>query len=127
MLTPPEVWDGHTDHIRGVAFSDDGKFVISISGDFARNADDPDKKADYSVRLWDPRTGKQIHKVEGFREALDGISLSPGGRFAIFGYGGHWEGSKWIDSKDHRVRLLDVETKTEIPFGAAAGWFGAEG
>ncbi len=30
---PPQVWDGHTNHIRGVAFTDDGKYIVSVSGD----------------------------------------------------------------------------------------------
>jgi WD40 repeat protein len=108
---PPAVWDGHTNHVRRVAYTPDGKFVISVSGDMNRDVKRP---ADNSIRVWDARRGQQVHKVEGFHEALDSLSISPGGRFAIFSPGGYWEGDTYIQSKDHGVYLWDIQAKRVI-------------
>jgi WD40 repeat protein/HEAT repeat protein len=105
---PPEVWDGHTNHVRAVAFTDDGQFVISVSGDMNRAIDRP---ADNSIRVWDARRGKQVHKVEGFKEPLDSLSVSRGGRFALFSHGGYWEGHEFIQATDPTVYLWDIQAK----------------
>ncbi|MGH7222377.1 MAG: hypothetical protein ACRELF_04055, partial [Gemmataceae bacterium] len=60
----PKVWEGHTATIRGVAYTDDGRFVVSVSG--AINKVEGGKK-DNSIRLWDARRGKQIRKLDRFR------------------------------------------------------------
>jgi WD40 repeat protein len=115
----PEIWDGHTNHIRGVSFNHDGTLVVSVSGDAGEVlVDGMRRPADFSIRVWDARRGKQIHKLEGFAAPLDGLSVSPGGRFAVFGHGGHYEGKKWVDPKNADVHLFDILTNREIPFGA---------
>jgi WD40 repeat protein/HEAT repeat protein len=120
----PDVWEGHTNHVRGVAFTDDGKYVVSVSGDVYPVK--PAREHDYSIRVWDVRWGKQVHKVEGFAEPLDGVSVTPGGRYAVFGHSGHWgKDNDWIDSRDHSVRLFDLQEKREVPFeGSAAAQSG---
>jgi WD40 repeat protein len=104
-------WDGHTNHVRRVAFTEDGRFVLSVSGDANRQIERP---ADNSIRVWDARTGTQVHKLEGFAEALDGLCVSPGGRFALFGHGGHWEGKKYVPATEHGLFLWDVQSKQVI-------------
>jgi len=106
----PEVWTGHTASIRGVAYTHDGRFVVSVSGAIQKDGKDEDN----SIRIWDARRGKPVRKLDGFREALDAVSVSSGGRFAVFGHGGHWEGDKWIDSVDHRVHLWDIQDNKEF-------------
>lgn len=106
---PPDVWDGHTNHVRCVAFTDDGQFVISVSGDLWRNK--KGRKPDNSIRVWDARTGKQLHALKDFKEALDSLCISPGGRFASFTYGSYWQGDKYVRSKDNNIYLLDIQTK----------------
>jgi WD40 repeat protein len=109
----PEVWTGHSASIRGVAFTDDGRFVVSVSGAIEKNGM---RKEDNSIRVWDARRGRQLHKLDNFREALDAVSVSPGGRFAVFGHGGHYERGRWVDSIDHRVHLWDIQDNKEIYF-----------
>jgi WD40 repeat protein len=128
----PAVWDGHTNHVRGVAFARsedpklDGRLVISVSGDVYEEKDSQGKPRppDYTVRVWDARRGIQLHKLEGFREPLDGISITPGGRFAIFGHCGQWvtEGGKqtWVDAKDHHVRMWDIQDKHPVALDSKA-------
>jgi WD40 repeat protein len=113
----PDVWDGHTASIRGVAFTDDGRFVVSVSGAIQKNG----ASKDNSIRVWDARRGKQVHKLDNFREELDAVSVSPGGRFAVFGHGGHYEGDEWIDAVDHRVHLWDIQDNREIYFRKGVG------
>lgn len=105
---PPTVLDGHTNHVRCVAFTDDGQFVVSVSGDLWR---EEGRKPDNSIRVWDARTGKQLHALKGFKEALDSLCVSPGGRYASFTYSGYWDGDKYIRSKDNNIHLLDIQTK----------------
>jgi len=112
----PEVWDGHTATIRGVAYTDDGKFVVSVSGAIVKNG-----KEDNSIRVWDARRGKQVRKLDRFREALDAVSVSPGGRFAVFGHGGHYEGEKFINATDHHVHLWDIQENREVFFRKEIG------
>jgi WD40 repeat protein len=107
----PAVWEGHTNHVRMVAFTADGRFVLSVSGDVDRIVERP---ADNSIRVWDARTGRQIHKLEGFAEALDGLCVSPGGRFALFGHGGRWDGKQFVAAKEHGIFLWDVQAKHVI-------------
>jgi WD40 repeat protein len=112
----PEVWAGHTATIRGVAYTDDGRFVVSVSGAIEKNG-----KEDNSIRIWDARRGKQVRKLDGFREALDAVSVSPGGRFAVFGHSGHYEGEKWIDATDHDVRMWDLQENQIFHFRKDTG------
>lgn len=115
------VWEGHTNHVRGVAFGYRDAYVVSVSGDVSFVQDPVVGKrkrrpTDFTIRVWDPRSGKQLHKVDGFKEPLDGVSLAPGGRLAAFGYSGAYDDDgRWQNSKDHRMRLWDIETKKEIP------------
>ena len=115
----PEVWDGHTATIRGVAYTDDGNFVVSVSGAIEKKVGL--QKEDNSIRVWDARRGKQVRKIDGFREALDAVSVSPGGRFAVFGHSGHYEDEKWIDSTDHNVRMWDIQDNREVYFRKDVG------
>lgn len=121
----PAAWTGHSNHIRGLAYSDDGQFVVSLSGDaYQVLVNGRQRPADNSIRVWDARRGLQIHKWEGFREPLDGLSLSRGGRYAVFGHGGHWEGDLYVEPRESHVRMVDILTRREIfletPEGAPA-------
>ncbi len=62
---PPALWPGHAAMIRGIAFSSDGRYALSASGDIndhkVRGLGEPDN----SVRLWDARRGKQLRMLKG--------------------------------------------------------------
>ncbi|NEP35367.1 PQQ-binding-like beta-propeller repeat protein, partial [Moorena sp. SIO3B2] len=118
---------GHTDIVSAIAFSPDGKQIISVSGDgtvrlwdtesgqlihtFEGNTEwvtaiafSPDGKqilsgsGDGTVRLWDTETGQPLHTLEGHTSSVTEIAFSPDGKQIISG------------SEDNTVRLWDTET-----------------
>jgi len=71
--------------VNSVAFSPDGRFVLSGSWD-------------KTVRLWDIETGKCIRVFVDHKDFVYSVAFSPDGRFALSG------------SFDKTVRLWDIET-----------------
>jgi WD40 repeat protein len=84
---------GHQGAVEQVAFSPDGRFVLSSSGR-------PD--GDKTLRLWDAATGREVRCFRGHEDQVTGIALSPDGRRAVSG------------SLDGSVRLWDVATGKEL-------------
>jgi RNA polymerase sigma factor (sigma-70 family) len=87
-------FEGHTDGVMVVAFSPDGKRILS--GGVCYGARDP------TVRLWDVGTGKELLKLEGHTEGVYSLAFLPGGKKAVSG------------SADGTVRLWDLEAGQEL-------------
>ena len=86
-------FEGHTDGVMVVAFSPDGKRVLS--GGVCYGDRDP------TLRLWDVTTGKELLKLEGHTEGVYSLAFLPGGKKAVSGGG---EGT---------IRIWDLETGKE--------------
>jgi WD40 repeat protein len=83
------VFKGHGAGVLGVAFSRDGRFVLS-------GADDK------FAMLWEANTGRSVMKFEGHEASVNGVAMSRDGKKALTG------------SDDKTARLWDVTTGKEL-------------
>jgi WD40 repeat protein/transcriptional regulator with XRE-family HTH domain len=86
---PLQIFTGHTDGLYAVAYSPDGKSVLTGS-------------TDETARLWDARTGAELRRFIGHTAAVEAVAFSPDGRFAATG------------GLDATARLWDAQTGHEL-------------
>ncbi len=65
---PLSIFIGHSDEVRSVVFSPDGKYVLTGG-------------ADSTIKLWDATTGKLVHTFKGHMAEVSSIAFSPNGRY----------------------------------------------
>jgi WD40 repeat protein len=78
----------HGDFVSSLAFTRDGKTLISASGDRL-------------IRLWDPASGKERRRLEGHTAAVLSLALAPDGKRLASG------------GADRTVRLWNLTTGKE--------------
>jgi small GTP-binding protein len=76
---------GHKDHVHGIAWSPDGKMLVSAA-------------YDHTIRMWDAESGKLIRTFKGHSEEVFGITWSPDGTLIASA------------SKDKTIKIWDVKT-----------------
>ena len=80
---------GHSDYSSPVAFSSDGRYVVTVG-------------ADKSAKLWDVNTGREIRTFKGHSKGVTDAAISPDGRYIATG------------SADWTAKLWDITTGLEI-------------
>jgi len=69
-------FEGHESNVMAVAFSPDGRRVVSGSGSTSFKEVDTDN----SIRLWDAVTGKELRRYAGPTDSVLGLAVAPDGR-----------------------------------------------
>jgi len=93
---------GHKGEIRSVAFSPDGHWILTGAGGVTSFYSADIYTKDYTARLWDIATGKEIQRFEGHTERINGVAFTKDGRSAI------------TVSDDATIRLWNVTDGKEI-------------
>jgi len=99
---------GHINRFQSVVtFSPNGRFALSGSSDAkkmitASSRTEARSDGDYTLRLWDVATGKEIRSFAGHTGGVSSIAFSPDGSFALSG--------SWDDT----LRLWDVDAGKQI-------------
>jgi WD40 repeat protein/serine/threonine protein kinase len=93
---------GHEACVHSVAISPDGKLAASGSGGIW-TPHDWIEAPDYSVRLWDMASGREIRRFEGHGSAVTGLAFSPDGNL-LASAGSH----------DRTARIWEVATGKQL-------------
>jgi WD40 repeat protein len=93
-------FEGHADSVDAVAYSPDGKYVVSAGG-LVRKVGYVDG-SDFALRLWDVATGREVRRFVGHTRPVKGVAFSPDGTRV---YSGGW---------DRTVRVWDTATGQEL-------------
>jgi WD40 repeat protein/beta-lactamase regulating signal transducer with metallopeptidase domain len=84
--------DGHTFGVTDVAWSPDGKTLLSGS-------------YDNTARLWDVETGRELHVFRGHRNFVWSVNFSTDGRRILTAGGGARNGEEWVAGNDFAIRV----------------------
>jgi WD40 repeat protein len=97
---------GHSDGVTSVAFSSDGRAVLSGS-------------RDKTLKLWEAATGRLMRTFEGNSEAVTSVAFSPDGRSVL-------SGSEGWKREEKTLRLWDAATGRLVRvFEGASGGVGS--
>ena len=93
-------FEGHSSLIRVVAFSPDGKYILT--GSIGGRLSYANSNFDETAKLWHIERDEEIHSFDGYTNQVNAIEFSPDGKNALIG------------NQDHTAKLWNVETGEEI-------------
>jgi WD40 repeat protein/uncharacterized caspase-like protein len=85
---------GHTNVVRAVAFSKDGRVILTGSDD-------------RSAILWDTETGKEIRQFKGHTDEIRSVALSPDANYALTG-GAAGTARLWDTATGREIRRFET-------------------
>ena len=90
---------GHTHYVNGIAFSPDGRLLVSVSDD-------------QTIKVWDLAARREQRTIKGFGTEAYGVAVSPDGKSLATSHG------------DSTIRTWDLESgkaKWSVPGGGSTG------
>ncbi len=109
-FTPPgdnRPFQGHGSPVRAVAFTSDGKSLLSAAGGVEQPGGRPALMPDNSVRVWGAATGKEVRRLRGFANGISCAAFSADGRQALLGSAGQWRNG-WQHGPAFDVLVWDL-------------------
>ncbi|MES2466491.1 MAG: protein kinase [Verrucomicrobiota bacterium] len=94
---PLQILDGHSQAVRTVAFSADGKWLASGSRDM-------------TIRIWDTSTWEMIRTLTGHTEAVSSLAFSPDGTRLLSGSGEFREQNDAQVGVQGEVKIWDLQS-----------------
>jgi WD40 repeat protein len=94
---------GHTRSVNAVAFSPDGRLLLSGAGERFYGAE---AGHDAELTLWDARSGRKLRGFTGLKGGVNTAAFSPDGRFVAVGSGYHQD----YQPAEGRLSVWDVLT-----------------
>lgn len=88
----------HSDTVNCIAISPDGQTLVSGS-------------ADKTIKIWNLKTGRQLHTIEGHSDTINCVAISPDGQTIVSG------------SADKTIKIWNLKTGRQVR--SLGGWFPA--